>query len=538
MKTLKKNCKSLSLHSAAIMRLLIFSVVLFLSAEISSQTASGIVFRDSNQNGKRDQGEKGIANVGVSNGVAVVLTDGKGRYTIDAPDQSVIFIIKPADYRSPVNEMNLPLFYYKHFPQGSPPMKYAGIHPTGSLPGSIDFPLIPEDKVDVFRVVIFGDTQVRNLDEIEYLGNDIVAELAGSSSFVFGSVLGDLVFDDLSLYKPLNQLMSALKVPMYNVPGNHDENYEAASDHTANETFQDTYGPKTYSFNYGEVHFIVLDNIIYSGDSVKKSYEEGFGEDVIQYVKNDLKYVPSGKLIVLMMHAPFLNSGTGEPIRNLDQILAELSAFPHSFSISGHDHAISQQLITGKYGWKRESPHHHFCTGAACGNWWQGALDISGLPDATMHDGSPNGYSLVNFSGNTYTVDYQVARKPVDYTMAIYTTVLPSENPEKVIPGEVIVNFFTGSEKDEIRVRFDDGEWKKMSHEFIPDPGFVRQRKLWEDPAVKMEGKMPSRPGNSKHIWKANIPGDLNQGLHKIEVEATDLFGRSHRAFHYFNAGY
>lgn len=514
--------------------LLVLITAMALVQHVPGQTATGSVFADLNQNGTKDKGEKGIPGVGVSNGIEVVLTDAEGTYRINLEENTILFVIKPADYSFPLDARNLPQFYYRHYPTGPDSPGFANVISTGPLPAMINFGLQPVRENRDFKAVVFGDTQVRNLQEIDYLSRDIVAELAGSTSLAFGTILGDLVFDDLTLYEPLNQVMSAIGIPVFHAPGNHDMDYKATSDRQALETYQAVYGPRNFSFNYGMVHFVVLDNIIYSGDTIRKGYEEGFDDELIAFLTNDLSHVPGDNLIVLMMHAPFLNTANLTPIRNLDKVLHILSKFPHTFSLSGHSHIVSQQLITKGLGWGNDQPHHHFNAGAACGDWWQGTLDELGIPDAMMHDGSPNGYSIISFEKNTCHVAYKVARRPATYQMNIHTDAVIGSDAGDTGNGDVYVNFFTGSKADKLTIRFDDGEWHEM--QWIPgtDPVFLASRRNWEDQDRHQPGRMPSQPVISAHLWKSPIPGDLNTGIHKAEVIATDLFGQKHQAFHFF----
>ena len=81
---------------------------------------SGYVFNDSNQNGIFDNNEKGVPGVLVSNQREVVQTNNKGMYSLPIPSDAIIFVTKPAGYRVPLNELNLPQFYYIHQPEGSP----------------------------------------------------------------------------------------------------------------------------------------------------------------------------------------------------------------------------------------------------------------------------------------------------------------------------------------------------------------------------------------------------------------------------------
>ena len=108
----------------------------------SPQVARGVVFEDLNRNGQRDPGEPGLPGVRVSNGSEIVSTDAEGRYEVAVDDDSIIFVIKPRNYMTPVSEHNLPRFYYIHKPAGSPAhFRYAGVAPTGPLPDSVDFGL-------------------------------------------------------------------------------------------------------------------------------------------------------------------------------------------------------------------------------------------------------------------------------------------------------------------------------------------------------------------------------------------------------------
>lgn len=515
-------------------KLIILLLTVCAITPLSAQVARGKVFVDANRNGVFDTGEKGIAHVAVSNGTEVVLTDNKGFYSIQAPENSIIFVIKPPEYQFYLDEFNLPQFYYKHYPEGGPKQKNPGILPTGPLPDDISFPLIPGKKEDGFKALIYGDTQVGNLEDLDFLGRDIIADLATSEAYTFATILGDIVHEVPSLYQPLNKIMSALKIPVYNVQGNHDMNYDAMSDRLATETFKLVYGPKNYAFNYGRVHFIVLDNILYSGDTIRYDYTEGFDEEALSFVMNDLKHVPADRLIVLMMHAPFINEYSMKPIVNTDKILAAIERFPHTFSISGHNHTVSQQFFGKESGWNGNSPHHHFNAGAVCGNWWNGAFDEYGIPDATMYDGTPNGYAILTFADNTYTVDYQVARRPASYQMNIYIPSVIRLNSNTGAANDVLVNFFTGSERDEVTIRFDNRQGFAMTRVLQTDPGYVGLYKRWESSQTAFYGRKPPEPQICSHLWKLLVPRDLTPGIHKAEVTATDLFGRKFKAFQFF----
>ncbi len=515
-----------------ILRVPIFFLCFF-SLTANAQVASGIVYDDLNRNGSPDAGEPGIANVCISNGSEVVVTNKNGMYRMPVSPNSVIFVIKPSGYALPVDQRFVATSHYLYYPQGSQKLAYPGVSATGSLPSQINFGLFRVQEKETFNAVFFGDTQPYSLNDIDYLGRDILPELLQKPDFEFVSVLGDVVGDNLNLYPSITAVLAQLKKPVYYVQGNHDENYDVTSDLLAAETFRKTFGPLNYAFNIARVHFVVLDNIVYSGDTATKAYEEGFSEEAIRFLKNDLMMVDPENLVVLMMHAPFVNEYRHKPILNLDKVLKILEPFPHTFSISGHNHTLSQQLIGKEEGWLKPEPHHHFNTGTVCGDWWRGSFDETGLPETTMRDGSPNGYALVHFTGSSYSVDYKVARRPDSYTMNIFSprVIDSAVSTTSWKHKEVFVNFFMGSPKDKLRCRIDGGSWFDLQYTVEPDPVYANLRNAWDKTDLKLFGRKPSRPEPCLHLWKAVFPTEPGKGSHTLEVEATDFRGRKFTAY-------
>jgi len=82
---------------------------LLISAMAFSQSSvSGYVYEDSNKNQKKENREKGIEGVAVSNGVQVVLTDKNGRYSLPIQEDQTVFVIKPSGYQTALNTIISP----------------------------------------------------------------------------------------------------------------------------------------------------------------------------------------------------------------------------------------------------------------------------------------------------------------------------------------------------------------------------------------------------------------------------------------------
>ena len=505
---------------------------LLISAMAFSQTSvSGFVYEDSNKNLTKENKEKGIANVAVSNGAQVVLTDKNGSYSLPIEDGQTVFVIKPAGYMTAVNDNNLPQYYYQYKPKGSPAdFKYKGTAPTGTLPKEVNFALNKQNESKDFDILVFGDPQPYNKKELDYFKRSIVNEVKGNKkNAVFGISLGDLVGNDLSLQKPYADVMKEVGLPWYNVMGNHDMNYEAKEDQFSDETFESNFGPANYSFNYGNVHFMILDDILYPDPRDGNGYWGGFRDDQLKFIDNDLKLVDKNKLVVVSFHIP-LDHTNEDNFRNADRqkLFDALAPFQNALLLSAHTH-IQQQIFYGKpQGWNGAKNLHEYNAGTTCGDWWSGTADNIGLPTSTMRDGTAKGYSFISFNDNQYKVKYKTAGQPDDYQIKLYVPkVIP--HPSKT-SAKVLANFFMGSKTDKVEYRIDGDAWKAMDYNETIDPNFAMDVYKWDTTDAMMPGRRPSNPESSKHIWVGSFTNKLALGKHKVEVRATDMYGNQFSA--------
>ncbi|MFN9238044.1 MAG: metallophosphoesterase N-terminal domain-containing protein, partial [Planctomyces sp.] len=367
-----------TLHSPLRRYLTSFSSLLLISACCGQDSllaghtppdkATGIVFLDSNQNGTRDADEPGIPGVKVSNGREVVACDQHGHYELPVDDDTILFVIKPSGYRTVIDALNIPRGYYIHKPAGSPKLDFPGVAPTGPLPASVDFPLYHAPEPAAFDVIFCGDPQPRNQQEVDFIAHDVVEELVGAKA-AFGVTLGDILFDDLTLFDNFNRALSHIGVPWYNVIGNHDINYASENDELSDETYERVYGPPYFSFDYGPVHFIAVDDIHWMRDGQKKLYRPGLSAEQLTFIENDLKHVPQDRLVVAMMHIPLVKSTPWiEPRR--ERLLRILETREHCISLAGHTHHHEHVLMNNNDGWKGSRPHHHIINVTVCGAWW------------------------------------------------------------------------------------------------------------------------------------------------------------------------
>ncbi|MCB0159916.1 MAG: calcineurin-like phosphoesterase family protein [Caldilineaceae bacterium] len=530
----------------------------------AADTVSGVVFDDANLNGLFDTGEAGVADVPVSNGLDVVLTDADGRYTLPMLADTVYFITKPPGFMVPVDEDNLPQFYYVHYPQGSPDsiQEFRGIAPTGELPSSLDFPLqrLDEAAVDApFTVLAIGDAQVRDYQELGYFRDDIVADIVAEDAFdaAFAVVLGDMLTDQLSIFPSFKQNMALTGLPTYYLPGNRDMNFDAVDDAHSLDTYISHFGPTYYSLDHGDVHFVMLDNVKWNGATPNRAggnYTDGFGANTLAWLANDLATVPQDKLIVLAMHIPLVATVDAPAPMTPDGDRAALYALLDGYDVlalTGHTH-VNEVHLPGdeRETWGGAMPFTHITAGAACGGWWAGPEDDRGIPMAYQRDGAPNGYFVIDFQGSDFAPRYKGANLPARQQMHVallnrWDLQLPANT---VTSGELghtqlATNVWAGSSQTEVTCRFDDGsETAGTRNPIVRDPYAVaRQEELdawmldhrsWQNlfpPPIraKIGAENWMQTNTSMHLWTCPLPADLEPGAHRATVMVNDAFGQT-----------
>ncbi len=490
------------------------------AAAQSAGQATGTVYEDRNQNGQRDAGEPGLRGILVSNGREFTRTDRAGVWRLPVGDDNVLFAVKPTDFAYRLDANRKPTgFFYVHRPAGTAALRYGGLPATGPLPNRIDFGFVRKKEPRQFRVAFFGDTQPYNLDQVQFTAQDAIAEVAGRNDLAFGVSLGDVVGDNLSLLPPLMQAKSTMGVPWHYVVGNHDIDFDVPDDKDSTASWRRLVGPPYYAFEYGNVWFIVLENVDYRGQG--KGYGSGLNEVQFTWLRNLLQEIPRDRMTVIMQHIPIIE------LKERAQFFALLSDRPNTFSIAAHWH-VNRHIFFGKEeGWTGAKPHHHLVAATVCGSWWSGELDEVGIPHSMMRDGGPRGYILGNFNARGYDLQFKATRRPADYQINI-------DAPHRIKSNErlnVTANFFFGTQFCRLEMRLNDGAWQAMRA--LPpgkDPFYQRLKDLETSKKIPATGRALPGLYDNFHMWQGSVAAGLPEGGHRLEVRATDMFGRTHSA--------
>jgi C terminal of Calcineurin-like phosphoesterase/Calcineurin-like phosphoesterase len=507
-----------------------------------SATARGVVFEDRRGDGRRRAGDPGVAGVMVSNGRDVTLTDADGRWSLPVEPGESVFVIKPPRWATPTSLGGVPRFSHLYQPQGSPaylPTSFPLVEPTGTLPASLDFPLMRREEPRDFEALLVSDTQPENLAELGYVRDAIVSAMLGIGA-AFGINHGDVVADDLSLYPRYLQLLDPTAIPWHHCAGNHDLNYAARDHRDSHETWKRTFGPRHYAFQHAGATFFVLDNVQYLG---RQRYRGAFGAPQLEFVRNVLAHVPADHLVVLSMHIPltcYLDpANPADATADNRELLRLLSGHPRSVSFAGHLHATEHHYLPcGGSG-----THHHHTLTAASGSWWSGPSDHRGIPFADSCDGTPNGFHVLSVAGHRYATRLiPAATKPPAQLRVLVDgphrragdSRAARQGGHKLglsIPraalgqSSVLANVFDGGPST--RVAFEIAGYRQpieMERVAMPDPLMVdlfsseAPRKAWVAAVT------------SSHIWKGPLPTGLAPGARALTVRARDEYGRVHIA--------
>lgn len=289
-------------------RFLSFSLVALLSLGVNAQY-KGRVFIDSNRNNKYDPGEKSVKNVSVSDGFNVVQTTEDGTYLLAGhPREKFLFITTPSGYKT----NNL---HYRRIESDKSVYDF-GINPYS---GNIQ-------KDGAHRFVHISDTEIGGIDGNEAWVNNL-RDYAANEKAAFIIHTGDICYE-----QGLNSHIKLMNTDNMNVPtfyciGNHD----LVKGKSGEEVFEKNYGPVFYSFDVGNVHYIVTPML--GGD-----YRPGYSKkDVYDWLKNDLKFVSKNKAIMVFNHDIIDNTNSFKYSLNKNESI-DLTAHNLKAWIYGHWH--------------------------------------------------------------------------------------------------------------------------------------------------------------------------------------------------------
>ncbi|SFQ80947.1 calcineurin-like phosphoesterase C-terminal domain-containing protein [Hymenobacter arizonensis] len=443
--------------------------------------------------GKVHQRGTGLAGVPVTDGYNIVLTDKAGKYTLESnATAEFVYITLPRGYAFP-NQKGVAQFFQ--------PIK------AGTDRMTADFELqklAGDDTKHTFMV--WADPQMINKKDCHELLTSSAPDLQalaaqyGPNTFAIGC--GDLVWDKHELFEDYKKAVEIAGVPFFQVIGNHDMDLTARTDEGSAQTFKSLFGPTYYSFNRGEVHYVVLDNVFFIGPP--KKYIGYLTEKQLQWLEQDLSFVKPGSTVVVALHIP-VDSGEkrrnklkDEPPGGVVSNRAELYRLLKPFTahiMSGHTH-VCEKIFN-----ENTIEHTH---GAVCGAWWTGPI---------CTDGSPSGYGVYEVNGGELKWYYKSVGHDRRHQFRLYPKGSVANRPE-----EIVANVWNW-----------DPQWKVAWFENGARQGEMQQQVGLDPLSVKLHGgdQLPAKhkwvePTLTDHLFFARP----SAGAKEIRIEVTDRFGQ------------
>lgn len=405
----------------------------------------GIIY--TNQNGNA----KGVAGVPVSDGYNFVLTDANGVYQMKGYENEAgtvkarkVYYSTPNNYAIALDKTGFPKFFN------------SGILDLSQVTRT-DFELTPITVENDLTFVMIGDPQPQSITQAGRYNNETIPDIKAvlskqANQNAYAVTLGDEVFDNSALWPYVRKTMENVEVNGRNLPffqtiGNHDHTstvdpgvnsaktagvYDEEGDWNATLNFTKYFGPTDYSFDRGQVHVIVMDNVLgakinsnSSPDQHTWDYYGGFSDAQYAWLQQDLENVADkeNKVVFFCCHIPFRaglasNSSSGDTDgssvykgAHYADVLSLLTQFYSAHIMIGHTHYSQNWIHTGYTTQNGEAIYEHI-HGAACGAWWSCNSNTTG---------APNGYNVYEVKGNQVT-DWvtRATAHDADYQLRVY----------------------------------------------------------------------------------------------------------------------
>jgi len=373
-------------------------------------------------------GETGIPDVCVSDGVEVVRTDKDGVYQLASKKyHKYVFVSVPSGYE-PAR-------------QGILPVIHTQLEKSEYVPERVDFYLKEAlDQTD-HTMLMLGDMHLANRtndrNQFRDFVNDLNAFTLTLSGPVYGLTLGDMTWDlywetnNYGYREYLDDAQTIQDLTVYQTIGNHDHSMYQVGDYNTVAEYKQEVAPTYYSFNVGNVHYVVLDDVECTNSDATtdangkacyvRTYDGNLVEEQLKWLEKDLAYVSKSTPIVISMHIPLYNSGgsyrwydKNKPALKEHAIALEnlLKPYPEVHVYTAHTHTL--------YNVDKTASNHIFehNAGSVCGTWWWSGNETPGIHIG--QDGSPGGYTVLKVSGSDFSWQYKSTGKPLGHQFRTY----------------------------------------------------------------------------------------------------------------------
>lgn len=436
---------------------------------------------------------RGLGRVAVSDGLRVVPTAADGSFElVTRTGQRYVTLSTPHGHVLPTHETGT----LRQFVRLAPDAR-------GEQTVRFDLARLGVDDTR-HGVIVLGDSQTADAAEMGRFHDETVPDVSASVRQLgdlpmVGIANGDILYDDLSLFPEYERAVRRMGIPFGQVVGNHDLDMAVDGDDASTTTFERHFGPTHYSFNRGEVHYVVLDDVFWHGTG----YLGYLTEAQLAWLAADLALVERGSRVMVFLHIPLSPSlgvrmgreeETWNRVTNWQVLLRLLEPF-EAMVVSAHVHE-NDHLFHGRV--------REWNIGTSCGAWWTGDI---------CYDGTPNGYGVLEFAGRDLRWRYKATGQPDGYQLKVHP-----RGADPSAPDEIVANVWNWDPGWTVTLIVNGERRGLMSRRLGKAPDSVAQH---AGPA-KPSKRGWIEPVNTRHLFYAPVPPDARDVL----VEARDPWGR------------
>lgn len=536
------------------MRRAILIVALF--ASIFTVEAKKVVKRDSITIFGRVLCEgKPMAGVPVSDGVHIVKTDSLGRYAIASHKwQNTVFVITPSGYEPECRKRILPQFW-------SPLRK------KREVAEQHDFHLIKREQKN-HRIIFMSNIYLQNSNDdlLQFKKKTIPAARqinneVKDSTAVYTILLGDISNCSTWYSREFDvgdavSLVASLRYPtmLYTVMGDQDNDGAVPgtglTDYKAERQYVYTCGPKYYSMNIGDVHYIVLDNTVFRNEAGKgkypteivgkRNYDRFVTSDQLDWLRKDLALVEdrTTPIVVCMHHIVFTANSKGRISKRLSKP-ADVDSITNCFAEFKNVHFVTSGSSDRQISRAKELPNiTEHAIASTSGDKWQ--TGYNGYEQINQK-GVPAGFEVFDIKGHNMSwchIDENGSSKPFrTYDMAkvgeYYRENIDMQNLVREYQ-KTIINYGTPEFSKYIYINW-WGHERGAKLEVFEDNKPLRVRQIWQaDPQITVTSTAVTlKHSRKKPRFGRNNCGHLFRVERKsptstIKVKATTPFGVVH----------
>lgn len=496
---------------------------------------------------------KPMPNVLVSDGVHIVKTDSLGQYGIASHKwQNVVFIITPSGYEPKCDKRILPKFW-------------SLLRKKREVAEQHDFHLVKRNQNN-HRTILMSNICLQNSNDdlMQFKGRTIpmarsIVKEAGDSTAVYTILLGDISNNSTWYSREFDvddavSLFATLRYPtmLYTVMGDQDHDGAVPgtglTDYKSERKYVTSCGPKYYSMNIGDIHYVVLDNTVFRNEPGKgrypteivgkRNYDRFVTSDQLDWLRKDLSHIKDKNTpIVVCMHQTAITTNQRNRMSKRFTKPEQVDSLTNCFAEFKRVHFITSGNMDRRIFYPKELPNitEHSLASTSGDRWrlgYNGFLSMNG-------GGVPAGVELFDVRKDSIAWHYHTERNEIKtfraYDMVevgkYYNDNLEVQNLLREYP-KTFINYgskdfekyiyinWWGLEKGASLKVYEDNRALRVRQIFQADPLYVVT-----SPAIALKGSRnkPSFGRNScQHLFRVERTSPNST----IKIVTQDPYGR------------